>query len=118
MATRRLGVYIDETTEQRYATVLTCSAHYAPDKVPGYLEELLQRNYKHLNNYETQAFLEQLVKYQAVFSKSKDDIGPTASVAAPILQPPRRQPVGKREVEEQEIQKMLEQKIIEPTNSP
>ncbi|KAL3889426.1 hypothetical protein ACJMK2_001770 [Sinanodonta woodiana] len=60
------SIYIEETTEQRCATVLTKSEDDARGKVPGHLEELLEISSKHLNNEEKVAFTELLIEYQEV----------------------------------------------------
>ncbi|KAL3852496.1 hypothetical protein ACJMK2_016125, partial [Sinanodonta woodiana] len=46
------SIYIEETTEQRCATVLTKNEDDARGKVPGHLEELLEGSSKHLSNEE------------------------------------------------------------------
>ncbi|KAL3891210.1 hypothetical protein ACJMK2_003473 [Sinanodonta woodiana] len=64
------SIYIEETTEQRCATVLTKNEDDARGKVPGHLE-VLRRSSKHLSNEEKLSFMELLTEYQNVFSKSK-----------------------------------------------
>lgn len=67
-----------------------------------------------------------LVRYQNLFSKSKDDFGRTSLIkhkintegAKPTKQPPRRLPHYAAEFVDKEVENMIERGIVEPSSSP
>ena len=96
------------------------------NEIPSYLDELWSSSQEGLNPKEQNQARTFIIKNQASFAKSKNDMGLTNLVqhkiytgdAAPVRLPARRVPIHQRQVERDEIDSMLKRGVIEPSDSP
>lgn len=94
--------------------------------IPGHLNELYEEATTDLTEEHKAKVKVILVRYQNLFSMSKDDFGRTSLIkhkintegAKPTKQPPRRLPHHAAEFVDKEVENMIERGIVEPSSSP
>ena len=103
-----------------------CQARNTNAKVPDFLQDLLNRSYRHLGSDQRGKDAALLTEFADVFSTSDDDLGKTGIVrhrintggAQPIRQWARRIPIHQKAEAETEVQKMLKRGVIAQSSSP
>lgn len=96
------------------------------ENIPGHLNELYEEETTDLTEEHKAKVKVILVRYQNLFSKSKDDFGRTSLIkhkintegAKPTKQPPRRLPHHAAEFVDKEVENMIERGIVGPSSSP
>ncbi|XP_061165068.1 uncharacterized protein LOC133174043 [Saccostrea echinata] len=117
---------VDVVKSEDENMVSTVTLNEKVENIPDHLNELYTETTKGLTAEKASKIKTSLIKFQHLFSKTKDDFGRTSLIkhkintegARPTKQPPRRLPHHTAEFVDKEVENMIRKGIVEPSSSP